>query len=125
MRARLVIAAVVIALVGCGEPSSPPTTTAIRLQGTVLNAATQTPIDQAEIILQWSAGAYGVGTHWAYTDAQGRYTLDRDFGGAPFTCDGFAMTAQATGYRPEFVQPGHVRCVSEAQTFDFALQPEP
>lgn len=122
MRNSIVMTAIV-ALLGCGEASAPETTTVIRFQGTVRSAAGQAPINQAQIILQWSAGAYGTGTEWAETNVQGRYTLERDFGGAPFTCD-FGITAQATGYRPQFVQPEQIRCVPEVQTFDFALEPE-
>lgn len=49
-------------------------------------------------------------TEWADTDAQGRYSLERDFGGARFTCDGFGITAQAEDDQPRFVQPGAIRC---------------
>jgi hypothetical protein len=122
MRDAIVMIAIV-ALLGCGDASAPPTTTVIRFQGTVRSAPGQVPIDQAEIILQWSAGAYGTGTAWTYTDVDGRYNLERDFGGVPFGCD-FGITAQATGYRPQFVQPEQIRCVPEVQTFDFALVPQ-
>jgi hypothetical protein len=117
------IVALAAGVLACSESSAPMTTTVIRFQGTVSSSATQAPISQAEIILQWSAGAYGTGTHWAYTDVNGVYTLERDFGGEPFGC-GFGITAQATGYRPKFVQPEQIRCVPEFQTFDFALDPE-
>ncbi len=114
-----------VVLLGCSEASAPPaTTTSIRLEGTIRNAATQAPIQSAQVILQWSAGAFGTGTRWAETDAEGNYTLDLDAGGSRFKCDGFGMTAQATGFRPSFVQPGSVRCVPEAQRFDFSLEPE-
>jgi hypothetical protein len=123
MRNPIVMTAIVV-LLGCGESSAPePTTTVIRFQGTVLSAAGQAPIHQAEIILQWSAGAYGTGTQWAYTGVDGRYNLERDFGGVPFGCD-FGITAQAAGYRPKFVQPEQILCVPEVQTFDFTLEPE-
>jgi hypothetical protein len=121
MRNSIMMTAIVT-LLGCSEASAPETRV-IRFQGTVRSAVGQVPINQAEIILQWSAGAYGTGTHWAYTDVDGRYNLERDFGGVPFGCD-FGITAQATGYRPQFVQPEQIRCVAEVQTFDFALQPE-
>jgi hypothetical protein len=123
VRNSIVITAIV-ALLGCVESSGPngPTTTVIRFQGTVRSAAGQAPINQAEIILQWSAGAYGTGTHWAYTDVDGKYNLEKDFGGVPFGCD-FGITVQAMGYRPQFVQPEQIRCVPEVQTFDFALEP--
>jgi hypothetical protein len=121
MRNPIVMTAIVI-LLGCSEASAPETTV-IRFQGTVRSAAGQAPINQAQIILQWWAGAYGTGTEWAYTDVDGRYNLERDFGGTPFPCD-FGITAQATGYRPQFVQPEQIRCVPEVQTFDFALEPE-
>ena len=121
---RLIVMTAIGALLGCSEASAPETTvTVIRFQGTVRSAAGLTPINQAQIILQWSAGAYGNGTHWAYTDVDGRYNLERDFGGVPFGCD-FGITAQATGYRPQFVQPEQIRCAPEVQTFDFTLQPE-
>lgn len=121
---RLIVMTAIGALLGCSEGSAPePTVTVIRFQGTVRSAGGLTPIDQAQIILQWSAGAYGNGTHWAYTDVDGRYSLERDFGGEPFGCY-FGMTAQATGYRPKFVQPHQIRCTPEFQTFDFALEPE-
>jgi hypothetical protein len=114
----------IVVLLGCTEASAPEeTTTVIRFQGTVRSTAGQAPINQAEIILQWSAGAFGTGTEWAYTNVEGRYSLERDFGGVPFGCD-FGITAQATGYRPKFVQPEQIRCVPEVQTFDFALEPE-
>ncbi len=113
-----------VILLGCSEASAPATTTSIRLEGTIRNAVTQAPIQSAEVILQWSAGAYGTGTRWAETDAEGKYTLDLDVGGSRFKCDGFGMTAQATGFRPSFVQPGSVQCVPEAQRFDFSLEPE-
>lgn len=110
-------------LLGCSDPTV-PTIELLRLQGTVTDAVTQIPIEGAQIILQWPAGAFGTGTEWAETNTEGRYSLDRDFGGAPFTCHGFGMTAQATEYHAEFVQPGNIRCVSEVQTFDFELEPE-
>src|SRR5688572_29620495 len=113
----------IAALLACSEASAPERVTVIRFQGTVTSAATQAPINQAEIILQWSAGAYGTGTEWAYSDVNGSYTLERDFGGAPFGCH-FGMTAQATGYRPKFVQPEQIRCTTDFQRFDFALEPE-
>lgn len=123
MRNPIVMTAIVV-LLGCGEASAPETTTTvIRFQGTVRSAAGQAPIDQAQIILQWSAGAFGTGTHWAYTGVDGKYNLEKDFGGVPFTCD-FGITAQATGYRPKFVQPEQIVCVPEVQTFDFTLEPE-
>jgi hypothetical protein len=121
MRNPIVMTAIVT-LLGCSEASAPETSV-IRFQGTVRSAAGQAPINQAQIILQWWAGAYGTGTEWAYTDVDGRYNLERDFGGGPFPCD-FGITAQATGYRPQFVQPAQIRCVPEVQTFDFALEPE-
>jgi hypothetical protein len=121
---RLIVMTALGALLGCSEASAPePTVTVLRFQGTVRSAVGLSPINQAEIILQWSAGAYGNGTEWAYTDVDGRYNLDRDFGGVPFGCY-FGMTVQATGYRPQFVQPDQIRCTEEVQTFDFALQPE-
>jgi len=122
MRNPVVTTAIVV-LLGCGDASAPETTTVIRFQGTVRSAAGQAPIDQAQIILQWWAGAFGNGTHWAYTGVDGRYNLERDFGGEPFTCE-FGITAQATGYRPQFVQPEQIVCVPEVQTFDFTLEPE-
>lgn len=122
---RLLLFAVMIALLGCdGDATSPERTDVIRLAGTVTNAATQQPIEGAQVILQWSAGAFGTGTEWADTDAQGRYSLERDFGGASFTCDGFGITAQAEGYQPDFVQPGAIRCMTSVQTFDFDLAPQ-
>ena len=121
---RLIVMVAIGVLLGCSESSAPElTVTVIRFQGTVRSAAGLTPINQAEIILQWSAGAFGNGTAWAYTDVDGQYNLDRDFGGVPFGCE-FGMTVQATGYRPQFVQPDQIRCTEEVQTFDFALQPE-
>jgi hypothetical protein len=123
MRKSIVMTAIVV-LLGCGDASAPEkTTTVIRFEGTVRSAAGQAPIHQAEIILQWSAGAYGNGTHWAYTGVDGTYSLEKDFGGVPFTCD-FGITAQATGYRPEFVQPEEIVCGPEVQTFDFTLGPQ-
>lgn len=122
MRNPIVMTAILM-LLGCSDASAPERTTVIRFQGTVRSAAGQAPIDQAQVILQWSAGAFGTGTEWAETDVNGRYNLERDFGGAPFTCD-FGITAQATGYLPQFVQPAQIRCVPEVQTFDFALEPE-
>ena len=112
---------VVLALLGCG--ASEPTTTVIRFQGTVRSSAGLSPINEAQVILQWSAGAFGTGTEWAHTGVDGKYTLVRDFGGDPFGCE-FGITAQAAGYRPEFVQPNQIRCVPEVQTFDFELAPE-
>lgn len=123
MSNRLLVTAAVTALLGCSDASGPETDV-IRLAGTVRDATTQTPIDRAQVILQWSAGAFGIGTEWAETDVQGGYNLQRDFGGSRFTCDGFGITAQAAGYQPEFVQPDQIRCVSAVQTFDFALEPE-
>ncbi len=124
IRRRFIVMIAIGALLGCSESNAPGlTVTVIRFQGTVRSASGQTPINQAEIILQWSAGAYGNGTNWAYTDVEGRYSLERDFGGVPFGCD-FGITVQATGYRPQFVQPDQIRCVPEVQTFDFLLQPE-
>ncbi len=114
--------AVIAVLLGCSD-SSAPETTVIRFQGTVRSSASQEPINNAEIILQWSAGAYGTGTHWAYTDANGAYTMEKDFGGEPFGCD-FGMTAQAVGFRPKFVQPSQIECKPDFQTFDFVLDPE-
>jgi hypothetical protein len=122
MRNPIVVTAILIVL-ACGEANAPEQTTVIRFQGTVRSAAQQAPINQAQIILQWSAGAFGTGTAWAYTNVEGRYSLERDFGGVPFGCD-FGITAQAMGYRPQFVQPEQIRCVPEVQTFDFALEPE-
>jgi hypothetical protein len=121
MRNSIKIVAVMAALLGCSETSA-PTTTVIRFQGTVTSSASQAPINNAEIILQWSAGAYGTGTHWAYTDANGAYTMEKDFGGDPFSCD-FGMTAQAPGFRPKSVQPNQIECKADYQTFDFALDP--
>jgi hypothetical protein len=125
MSNRFLLIAGTTALLGCdGDATSPQQTDAIRLAGTVTNAATEQPIEGAQVILQWSAGAFGTGTEWADTDAQGRYSLERDFGGARFTCDGFGITAQAEGYEPDFVQPGAIRCVTSVQAFDFALAPK-
>lgn len=125
MSIRILLIAATIALLGCdGDAISPQQTDPIRLAGTVTNAATQQPIEGAQVILQWSAGAFGTGTEWAETDAQGRYSLERDFGGARFSCDGFGITAQAEGHQPDFVQPGSIRCVTSLQIFDFALAPD-
>jgi hypothetical protein len=121
MRNSIIVAAIA-GLLACGEGIAPQTTV-IRFQGTVRSSASQAPINNAEIILQWSAGAYGTGTHWAYTDANGAYTMEKDFGGEPFGCD-FGMTAQAAGFRPKFVQPNQIECTPDYQTFDFALDPE-
>lgn len=121
MRNSITIVAVLAALLGCSEASA-PTTTVIRFQGVVRSSASQEPINNAEIILQWSAGAYGTGTHWAYTDATGAYRMEKDFGGEPFGCD-FGMTAQAPGFKPKFVQPNQIECKADFQTFDFALDP--
>jgi hypothetical protein len=112
----------IVALLGCGEANG-PRTTVIRFQGTVRSAVGQAPIDQAQVILQWSAGAFGTGTEWAHTGVDGKYNLEKDFGGDPFGCE-FGITAQATGYSPQFVQPHQIRCVPEVQTFDFKLAPE-
>lgn len=121
MRNSIIVAAGAV-LLACSEGIAPQTTV-IRFQGTVRSSASQAPINNAEIILQWSAGAYGTGTHWAYTDANGAYTMEKDFGGEPFGCD-FGMTAQAAGFRPKFVQPDQIECKPDFQTFDFALDPE-
>ena len=122
---RLLLIAATAALLGCdGDAIAPGQTDPIRLRGVVTNAATQQPIEGAQVILQWSAGAFGIGTEWAETDTQGRYSLERDFGGASFTCEGFGITTQAEGYQPDFVQPGAIRCVTAVQTFDFALAPQ-
>lgn len=121
-----VVAFLGVLLLGCSDLIAPgPMTTSIRLVGTVRNAATLAPIQSAQVILQWNAGAFGTGTEWAETDGDGNYTLDRDFGGSSFSCEGFAITVQATGFRPRLVQPGSVRCVPEAQRRDFSLEPEP
>lgn len=120
---RVVMTVALTALVGCGDTTGPETDV-IRLAGMVRDATTQAPIDGAQVILQWSAGAFGNGTEWAETDAQGGYSLQRDFGGARFSCDGFGITVQAAGYQSGFVQHGQIRCVSSVQTFDFALVPE-
>ena len=116
MRNPIVMTAI-ITLLGCGEASAPETSV-IRFQGTVRSAAGQAPIDQAQVILQWSAGAFGTGTEWAHTGGDGRYNLETDFGGDPFGCASFGITAEAIGYSPQFVQPDQIRCVPEVQTFD-------
>jgi hypothetical protein len=117
----LVVMMTIAALLGCGEASGPETSV-IRFQGTVRSAA-GAPIAQAQVILQWSAGAFGTGTEWAHTATDGKYSLEKDFGGDSFECH-FGITAQATGYAPRFVQPEQIRCVPEVQTFDFVLPPE-
>ena len=122
MRNPIVVTALVT-LLACGGESSGPTTTVIRFQGTVRNASGLAPINEAQVIRQWSAGAFGTGTEWAHTGVDGRYSLQRDFGGGPFECH-FDITAQATGYSPRFVQPEQIRCVPEVQTFDFLLASE-
>lgn len=120
---RLVALVMASALSGCGDDvAGPPNPSVIRLQGTVTEAITRAPIDGAQVILQWPAGAFGTGTEWAETDAEGRYSLERDFGAAVATCEGLGATAQAEGFHPEFVLPGRIRCVSEVQVFDFALE---
>lgn len=122
MRFPIVMTAIV-ALLGCGSgDTSGPRTSVIRFQGTVRSAA-GAPIHEAQVILQWSAGAFGTGTEWAHTTVEGKYDLEKEFGGTPFACH-FGITAQATGFRPEFVQPHQIRCVPEVQTFDFELAPE-
>lgn len=117
------VSASALLLLGCSDPSV-ATIELLRLQGTVTDAVTGNPIEGAQIILQWPAGAFGTGTEWADADAEGRYNLERDFGGEPFTCQGFGMTAQAETYHAEFVQPGEIQCVPEIQIFDFELAPE-
>lgn len=89
---RFAVASISAQLLGCSGPSA-PTTELLHLQGTVTDVVTRSPIEGAQIILQWPAGAFGTGTEWADTDAEGRYSLERDFGGSTFTCHGFGMTA--------------------------------
>jgi len=121
MRNSIVVAVLAVFL-ACGDANAPETTV-IRFQGRITSSASQAPISNAEIILQWPAGAYGTGTHWAYTDVNGVYSMERDFEGELFGCE-FGITAQAAGYRPSFVQPAQIQCVPDFQTFDFALDPE-
>ena len=122
MRIPLVMIGI-LGLLGCGGESGQETTI-LRFQGTVHSAVGQAPISPAQVILQFSAGAFGRGTVWAHTDPEGRYTLEKDFDGDSFQCISFGITAQAAGYAPEFVQPDEIECVPEVQTFNFELQPE-
>lgn len=53
-----VVALLTTAFSGCGDDVSGPETDLLHLQGTVVDAATEVPIEGAQIILQWSAGAF-------------------------------------------------------------------
>jgi 5-hydroxyisourate hydrolase-like protein (transthyretin family) len=102
-------------------------TTLLHIEGTVTDARTGEPIPQAEVtlhLMHWSTSDLLTGTR---TDAHGRYSLTRlEHGFCPEALYNIAATAPAhimVAYTTMQPDAPYVRCTSDPQTIDFALEP--
>lgn len=115
---------VLLASAGCeGDPSGPPTLSAIRVQGTVSSTVGAEPIVDMVVGLGWDT-AGGLGQKTTRTDAQGRYAVIlENVACAP---GAYAIIGVIPdGYRlflPDGEDPS-VQCTEEIQTFDILLEP--
>jgi hypothetical protein len=116
---RAIQALLIISATGCGITNL--NTADLSFQGTVTAEATGQPVAGAQVALGDPLILYAARAT-ATTDAQGHYTLSWSTDNCVAGALGMTLSASATGFVSESVQPA---CVSTVQHADFSLAAAP